>query len=387
MKIAIIVGGRFHSDQMAEALLEAGHDVRVYTSLPRNRFANIARERVVSFVEYEVVFRAASRLGFENAGDLWKMKNFGARVARTLKPWNPDAIVSWSSFAIESFREFPQAFKIVVRDSAHIVEQLKMYESEFERAGINPPDRSRCIARELEEYSASDKILVCSNFIKDTFIRRGFSPEKIHSIPLGVDTHHFFPKQNFSAKLPLRVVYFGGISLYKGVYYLLEATQGSSQFAVTLIGQVSRDFQSILEKFPQAKVFPPMPHAALAEKLRTMDVFVMPSLQDGWGAVVPQAMASGLACVVTTNCGSRELIRHGVNGMLIPPASSHAIRNVLAELAGNTAKVNTLGQNAASQSPQLSWKHYQAAVSSWIADSIASALTHLQPPPAREKIG
>ena len=79
---------------------------------------------------------------------------------------------------------------------------------------------------------------------------RGFPPEKVHVLRLGVDTSLFSPAKDYEFKRPLKIVYFGYLSIRKGVHYLLEATKKFSpqELELHLIGSVEREFKPILEK-------------------------------------------------------------------------------------------------------------------------------------------
>lgn len=372
LKIDIIVGGRFHADHMALALLRAKHDVHLFTSLPKSRFPEFPPERITSILLPEIVFRLAGKLGAENRGDLFKMRAFGRAAAR--KSRHPDVIISWSSFALESFRENPNALKILVRDNSHIETQLGLYAREYSKLNLAVSDRSVCIARELEEYRLADRIQTCSEYARESFLKRGFADEKIKSISLGVNTSVFRAKASFEVKLPLRVVYFGRIAIAKGVHFLLEAAKDfrSDELKLTLVGPVHEQFKPFLEKYPHVRICPPLPHAELAKLLQLQDVFVLPTLEDGFGMVVPQAMASGLACIVSEDCGAKGLIRDGQNGFVVPTGDVGALKKLLQDLVSNPQLVESIGRQASASGLNHSWEVYKNEVAEWIATLEAS---------------
>ncbi len=368
--VHVIVGGRFHADRMARGLLRAGLGVELFTSFPRNRFPDLPPAHVHPHIFPEFVFRLLTRLGLENMGDIFKIKFLGRQVVRTqrrLTP-EPDAIVAWSSFGLESFKAHPHAVKITVRDSAHIQEQMEWFAKEFEKLGVPFPNRAEVVDRELQEYERADHILVCSDFIRKTFLDRGVPAHKLHKISLGVNTSLFTPKPSYTLRPPLQVIYFGTISVYKGVLYLLDATKDipESQLSLTLVGHVSPNFRRFVDRYSHVKISPPLPHPELVKVLKRMDVFVMPSLQDGFGGVVPQAMATGLVSIVSDHCGSHELIENGKNGFVIPCGEAKAIREKLLMLIENPSLVESIGRSAALSTLGNDWNFYEASVGSWI---------------------
>ena len=306
------------------------------------------------------------------------MRAFGRAAAR--KSRHPDVIISWSSFGLESFRENPNALKIVVRDSAHIETQLGLYEKEYRKLNLPVEDRSVCIARELEEYRLSDRIQVCSEYARESFLKRGTDERKLKSIPLGVNTSVFTPKKSFEVRLPLRVVYFGTVSVAKGVHHLLEATKGFSpnSLKLTLVGHVMDQFKPILDKYPGAKTYPPMAHAELAKILHEQDVFVLPTLQDGFGTVVPQAMASGLACIVSEDCGAKALIQNGRNGFVVPTGDVDALRDILQNFVSHPELAGSIGRKACESGLNQSWDAYSKEV----VESISALETSERPAPS-----
>lgn len=369
MKIAIVVGGKFHADRMANALLARGHDVRLYTTLPKSRIPAVPTDRIVDFPTLEIGSRLLGKLGFENAGDLAKIQIFGRRAAAHLRRsgFTPDVIFAWSSFGLESFRTFPSARKVMVRDSAQIEVQMELIRPEYEKRGVAFPDRGPCIRREIEESQICDAVLVCSEYVKRTFESRGISGSKVNVITLGADTKIFSAKENYTTSGPLRVIYFGALTLNKGIYYLLEATRNFSpaELELTMVGQMGREFKRFRPEFGHARWSGPLPHTELAALLRTQEVFVMPTLQDGFGTVVPQAMATGLACVISDQCGAKELIDDGSNGILIGAADASAIRSNLRRFIDDRRLVASLGRNAVASSARYTWAQYDRKLVDW----------------------
>jgi glycosyltransferase involved in cell wall biosynthesis len=89
---------------------------------------------------------------------------------------------------------------------------------------------------------------------------------------------------------------------------------------------VQDDIKPVLARYADLPVdwLPGLPHGRLAARLQSADVFVLPSLEDGFARTVAEALACGLPAVVTPNTGARDLIEPGVNGEIVPirdPAS------------------------------------------------------------------
>lgn len=357
-RIAIGVGGRFHSDHMVWALSSMNHHVELFTTLPKFRFPAVPSGIFHSFVLPEMLYRAGKSVGLEEMADSCKMRMFGKSWARALKKSPPfQSLIGWSSFSLEAFQT-SQATRFLMRDSCHIETQFEILREEYQRIGVDLPDRKICIQRELEEYQLADQIFVLSEAAKRSFLAKGFPGEKLHKIRLGVDTGVFRPAPSLSKEgRPLRIVYFGSLLIRKGIPYLLEATKAFSkkEIELTLVGAVAPEMKKTLSQFTHFKYRPAMPHPVLAEFLRTQDVFVLPSVEDGFGMVVPQAMASGIVPVVTESCGSADLLQAGIDGYILPSRDSQAIRETIQHLLSDEARLMRMKKAAVENVKKFSW--------------------------------
>ena len=67
-----------------------------------------------------------------------------------------------------------------------------------------------------------------------------------------------------------------------------------------------------------AELVPAMPEAQLCEAYEWGDVFIFPTIEDGFATVLAQAYAAGLPILATTNCGAPDFIRQGETGWILP---------------------------------------------------------------------
>lgn len=367
--IDIGVGGRFHADQLASVLLEDRHDVHVWTSLPKGRFAALPEHRVHSFLGPELIYRAARKLHLENPGDQFKMRWFGAQMARSLAKQAPrDLFIGWSSFSLEVLRGKQFRHRAIVRDSSHIRSQISVLETEYRRLGIALPSRQGVIDREEAEYQLADTIFVLSDFAKRSFVQAGVNAGKIEILPLGANTALFHPISRDSIRLPLKVVYFGSVSVRKGLPYLLEAANhfDRSQIELTVIGPVEPALRSLVARYPHVRWCSPLSHPELAKLLPQFDLFVLPTLEDGFGQTLIQAMACGLVPISTDRCGAAECIQEGVNGFVVPGADAGALAARFSDLLQDPAKILSMRQALNRKKADLGWAVYQARVREWL---------------------
>lgn len=361
LKIAIGVGGRFHADRMAEALLKHGHSVALFSSLPRSRFKNLPANLIESILYPELVFRGLRKLSLERLASDFKMVHFGKALERKVSQKTWDVFIGWSSFSKEVFEKRVAKRQILIRDSTHISFQMDILQEEHSSLALPFARDLLAEEREIIEYELADEIYVLSEFAKRTFVEKGVSPSKIKVLRLGVDTTLFSPHQSTVRfpNRPLQVVYFGAVSVRKGVHYLIESSKrfNSKQIQFHVVGNVEKDLRGIVSKNTEVHWYKPMQQKKLAELMRQMDVFVFPTLEDGFGQTLIQAMSSGLIPVFTQQSGAAELVGEE-DGISIAARSSDSVEEALNLLLSNPDKMNKYRESAIQTSHNFGWEIY-----------------------------
>lgn len=196
----------------------------------------------------------------------------------------------------------------------------------------------RTLAREEAEYAEADAIVVPSEFSRQSFLSMGVAGEKIRKIPLGVNLARFYPDGAPDGER-FDVLYAGQVSFRKGIPYLLEAF---AQFQhpkkkLRIVGAINPEIRDYLAHHlpEQVEVLGSVPQASLRGLMSRSHVLVLPSIEDGFGMVLSQAMACGCPVISTTNTGGSDLYTDGVEGYIVPIRSPEAIREKFEALAGS----------------------------------------------------
>ncbi len=103
-------------------------------------------------------------------------------------------------------------------------------------------------------------------------------------------------------------------------------------------------------------------------------IYVLPSHFEGMPLTLLEAMAAGLPCVTTNICGMRDVITHGVNGLLVPPGDAAALARSLSDLIGSAPTRVRLGSAARDAARGLTW---DAAAEKW--ETLLAEATEKQP--------
>lgn len=219
------------------------------------------------------------------------------------------------------------------------------------------------------ECALADTILVGSSFARESFIAEGVPPEKLRVVPYGVDPQRFFPAPDASAAKVegrgggLRSLFVGQICQRKGISYLLRAYQAfaSQGTQLRLVGQLLGNPASFVPYRHLFEHIPHVPQQVLADVYRQSDVFVFPSLIEGLGLVVLEAMASGLPVITTPN-GPGDIVRDGVDGFVVPIRDPEAITEKLEYLRANPERRIEMGRNARRRALEFTWDAYRQKI-------------------------
>jgi glycosyltransferase involved in cell wall biosynthesis len=345
LKVAIVVPGRFHAFDLARALLARGQDVTVLTNYPARAAARFGfpAERVRSFVTHGVLMRLFGRFptrGPIRMPEAWLHQLFGRWAAGELGRESWDVVHTWSGVSEEALRTHGahRGLTLLMRGSAHITAHARLLQDEERRAGVAIDQPSPWMAaREVREYGLCDAVMALSSFAGRTFVDQGFPSHKLTVVPLGVETAAFRPgpevadarRRRMRSGAPLRVLYVGALSYQKGMLDLsaaIHALSGSGRFQFRLVGApMPETARLIAELRGKADVVGRVPQHELPAIYHDSDIFVFPTIQDGYAAVLAQAKASGLPIIATTNCAGPDLITPDEDGWVVPIRSPQAI--------------------------------------------------------------
>jgi glycosyltransferase involved in cell wall biosynthesis len=203
------------------------------------------------------------------------------------------------------------------------------------------------VQRVEEEYQLADRIRVSSEWARRSLIEGGVAKRKVFVVPQSIDVSRFAPSTIGAATGPLRVVFVGSISLGKGFQYLLRAMSrlGGHHFALTMIGATGDPWSHRLLRRLRAGL--EVVHAAgdPLSAYQRGELFVLPTLHDGFGLVVAEAMACGLPVITTEACGAAEWIDEG-SGWVVPRGDEDALADALERAASGRRALRDMGRHA-----------------------------------------
>jgi len=306
----------------------------------------VPRSRVASMISrVPVLRRARGRVA------MTEDVHFDSWVARRLPPaeWF-HALTGQCLKSLEAARALgmPTVLDVI---TAHVDEfvQEGLKECAVFRAPFAIHPRMR--ARMHEEYARADRIRVMSSYARRTFLARGVAPDRVIVVnpPMTVEQR---PETRRPRKFCVGFV--GTLEPWKGAHYLVDAFKraAATDWTLRLVGGtgsrgVARYFREILRLDPRIVVAPAdVRRAGVERAYGAFSVLVHPSVCDGFGQCVLEAMGCGVPVIVTDTTGASDLVRHGRTGYIVPPRDREAIAECLQRLAADPGLCEQMGREA-----------------------------------------
>lgn len=216
------------------------------------------------------------------------------------------------------------------------------------------------LSRKDEELRLADRIFVASKFTALTLKEYPGQLAPVEVIPYGfppVVKARDYPSISGSK---LKLLFVGGLSQRKGIAELFEAVEGlESHLELTVVGRKPNNSCRVLDMaLAKHKWFPSLPHSEILKLMRIQDVLVFPSLFEGFGLVITEAMSQGTPVITTNRTAGPDFINHGENGWLVEAGSANALRNSIENLLLHPDSIANAGRAAMKTAGSRTWEVY-----------------------------
>lgn len=212
-----------------------------------------------------------------------------------------------------------------------------------------------------EELALADIIFVASSFTAETLKEYPRKLAPVEVIPYG------FPKpvssrnySNFSKGRKLKLLFVGGLSQRKGIADVFAvADKFYSHISLTVVGYKASNNCSVLDhNLSRHTWIPSLPHTKILELMREHDVLLFPSLFEGFGMVLTEAMSQGTPVITTDRTAGPDIINHGENGWLVEAGSTTALELCIENLLQQPEIIFKVGKAARETAKMRSWRVY-----------------------------
>lgn len=163
-----------------------------------------------------------------------------------------------------------------------------------------------------------------------------------------------------------------------GIPYLIQAFQKlrHPRKRLRIVGAVPADMRPLLARFDLDNIefVGPVSRSQVRGYMSTSHVMVLPSVEDGWGMVMGEAMACGCPVISSDHTGGPDLYTHGVEGFIVPIRSADAIAEGLERLAGDPSLRRSMSEAALSRVKSLGgWADYGAEYAAFLKQLTAAS--------------
>ncbi len=273
---------------------------------------------------------------------------------------------------LQNFYDLPTGYW---RAKLRILEKEKKRFPEWQSTIRGLIDSDEKLMRKDEEIKMADRIFVASKFTATTLLDFPGPLPPVEIIPYGFPTVGSAKEYHTNnGKLPIKLLFVGNLSQQKGIANLFKAVDAlGKSVSLTLVGRKpTNDCEALNTELKKHSWFPSMPHDIILQIMREHDVLVFPTLFDGFGLVITEAMSQGTPVIATYNSAGPELIEHGRNGWLVEAGSVSALQAAIEELIQYPVMINKAGMQAMETARGRPWSIYRNELSNAIKLHYAS---------------
>jgi alpha-maltose-1-phosphate synthase len=312
--VHLATAGRFHALSLAREYARRGRlgSIELVTR-PRLRPPEIPADRYFNHLGYGALLAMHRRFSI-GLTDSTVTSLVDRAVLKRLRRLAPGIFHGWNGHMAGTFRGLRDSgwLRCVERSCPHNKWQFDLLVEEASLVGLPPPSLSPSLQPAIDELYEADVIVAPSQYSARSYA----DPELLRKVrvnPLGVNVA-IKPLPIKQKRDGITVLMVGNSFLRKGSHWLILAMQLLHNPANRLLirGDVPAEYKASMTT-PQVAIVPPLSRRSLLSLYEQADVFVLPSVDEGFGMVVLEALGYGLPVVVTHNVGSGELLNDTVS--------------------------------------------------------------------------
>lgn len=309
------------------------------------------------------------------------------KVKKYISKFSVDGVYAYDDGALETFR-YAKSKGIKCFFDLPIV-HWRCYQSLLaDEAEKNPEwaetlgvfsDSKEKLMRKDEELQLADCIFVASSFTKESILKYYpyplSSPVKV--IPYGFPDVYDGRTYEDNSHRKIKFLFVGRLSQSKGLSYLFDAIENfSDDIELTVVGYNSYPNCKVLqEQLKKHKYIGTLTHDNVLKEMRNADVLIFPSLFEGFGMVVTEAMSQGTPVIASNRTCAVEFIRNGENGWLVEAGSLVSLMAAIKDVLAKKDRLANIGREAAKTARQRPWSIYENELVKSINDFLNGELS------------
>jgi len=277
-----------------------------------------------------------------------------------------DIIHTWPLGAAETLKAAAKLGipTVLERCNAHTGFAMEVVRRECERLGVTlPPDHEHAynaekLRKEEEEYRLATRLLCPSDFVVKTFLDEGYAREQLARHIYGYDENVYYPcNEPQESKRKFTMLFVGVCAVRKGVHFALEAwlkSPASKDGTFLIAGEFLPAYREKLEPMLHHHSVKVLGHRNdVPDLMRKSDILVLPSIEEGFGLVITEAMGSG--CVPLASEACTEICSHMKTGLMHQVGDVEALTQHIAMLYDDRALLEKLRAECLRTSQEVTW--------------------------------
>lgn len=224
-------------------------------------------------------------------------------------------------------------------------------------------DSEEKLARKEREIAGADLVIVASRFTAGTLGEVPNLKAPVAIVPYGAPPVADEPREP-ARPGRLRAIFVGALTQRKGLSYALEAVRRlGDRVELTLVGaHPAAPCAALEDALRHHRWFPDLSSAEVLREMRRHDVLLFPSLCEGFGLVILEALSCGLPVIATPHTGAPDVLTDGIEGFIVPIRSADAIAEKLELLLASPAQLAAMKDAATAKARGLTWERYRASI-------------------------
>ena len=352
--------------------------------LGQRRFAEVPWSRVRRHPTRELVRQAARRFGpavlvchesgWASVDAVYAAIDRAVAAGLRRDTSSPRAVYAYEDGALETFRTAQKIGVTRIYDLpiAHWRTLHRLLTEEADRLPEWAPtmeglrDSAAKHDRKDEEIRLADHVLVASSFTRSSLVEH-FGPDlRVTTIPYGCPRPLVSNPDRREHGAPLHLMFAGHLTQRKGVADLIAALDRVAiDWRLTLAGPRPATIPPALGcllKDPRCRWLGVVPHRTLLEEMSKAHVFVFPSIVEGFGMVLTEAMAAGLPVITTPNTAGPDILTEGRDGFIVPIRDPDALADRITLIAEDEPLRAQMAAAALDTAGRRGWAAYEDGV-------------------------
>lgn len=309
--------------------------------------------------------------------DIFLMRIFAKRVVRFVIKEQVDALIVYDGICSKYLKQLkqkaPQIITIMDVTIAARPYMKEIFEKDMEQFNhqaffTEEPYlwKGNYFKEIYTDFEYTDYFLVASEFVRKSLHFCKIPDKKILKVPYGVDVTNFSYNQKQEHFGPLKLLFVGNLSYRKGLHHLLKiiSLYDKDTLLLRLAGgyNPNGEFYKSFSANENIEFLGFVTRDKITETFQESDLFVLPSLAEGFALVILEALATGTPVLCSSNTGGNDAINNYENGLVFEASNFNLFQESIEWVLLNRDKLPLMSQKAREKSMKYTWDKYYTGI-------------------------